>query len=220
MLQVGLADCKVSLCYVQPAVGRDLQDTFRRKRIFSATRHEMHDKYGIWDYNRGSRRSGRKENPMSKIPKPHEIYKHFKGSLYQILTVAEHTETGESLVVYQAMYGEAKIYARPLENFLEKLDREKYPSAEQTFRFELQEKAEGEQELNIDPMVLAFLDAGSYEERLQILGNLHNRITDDMITTMAVACDIEVPDGDLEERYLGLKSCLLTLERFECNRLR
>ena len=46
------------------------------------------------------------------------------------------------------------------------------------------------------------------------------RITDDMITTMAVACDIEVPDGDLEERYLGLKSCLLTLERFECNRLR
>ena len=157
---------------------------------------------------------------MSKIPKTHEIYKHFKGSLYQILAVAEHTETGESLVVYQAMYGESKIYARPLENFIEKLDREKYPSAEQTFRFELQEKAEGEQELNIDPMVLAFLDAGSYEERLQILGNLHNRITDDMITTMAVACDIEVPDGDLEERYLGLKSGLLTLERFECNRLR
>lgn len=190
------------------------------KEFSFVTRHEMHDKYGIWDYNRGSRRSGRKENPMSKIPKPHEIYKHFKGSLYQILAVAEHTETGESLVVYQAMYGESKIYARPLENFLEKLDREKYPSAEQTFRFELQEKAEGEQELNIDPMVLAFLDAGSYEERLQILGNLHNRITDDMITTMAVACDIEVPDGDLEERYLGLKSCLLTLERFECNRLR
>lgn len=156
---------------------------------------------------------------MSRIPKPQEIYKHFKGSLYQVLAVAEHTETGELLVVYQAMYGGRKIYARPLENFSEKLDKEKYPSAEQTFRFELQEEEE-KQEINIDPMVLAFLDADSYEDRLQILSNLHNRITDDMITTMAVACDIEVPDGDLEERYLGLKNCLSTLERFECNRLR
>lgn len=157
---------------------------------------------------------------MSPIPKPHEIYKHFKGNLYQVLAVAEHTETGEELVVYQAMYGERKVYARSLANFTEKLDREKYPSAEQTFRFELQEETKGEEELNIDPMVLAFLDADSYEDRLQILANLHNRITDDMITTMAVACDIEVPDGDLEERFQGLKSCLVTLERFECNRLR
>ncbi|MDE5680039.1 MAG: DUF1653 domain-containing protein [Lachnospiraceae bacterium] len=157
---------------------------------------------------------------MSRIPKPHEIYKHFKGNLYRVLAVAEHTETGEELVVYQAMYGGQEIYARPLSSFTEKLDREKYPSAEQTFRFELQEEPAEEQELNIDPMVLAFLDADSYEERLEILENLHNRITDDMITTMAVACDIEVADGDLEERFLGLKSCLITLERFECNRLR
>ena len=80
--------------------------------------------------------------------------------------------------------------------------------------------AEPTEELNIDPMVLAFLDATTYEERLQILASLHNRITDDMITTMAVACDIEVPDGELEERFYELRSCLITLERFECNRLR
>ena len=32
--------------------------------------------------------------------------------------------------------------------------------------------------------------------------------------------DVEINDGDLEERYEALKACLLTLERYECNRLR
>ena len=41
-----------------------------------------------------------------------------------------------------------------------------------------------------------------------------------MITTMAIACDIEVNDGETEERFEELKNCLLTMEKFECNRLR
>lgn len=181
---------------------------------------------------------------MSFIPKPHEIYKHFKGNLYQITAIAEHTETGEQLVIYQALYGDFKTYARPLSMFMERVDRDKYPEAEQEFRFELQgpdaerqrdraeeiwekkqEIAEEEQafqdgELSIDPLVLEFLDSDSYEQRLNILAGLHHRITDEMITTMAIACDIEINDGDIEERYEALKACLLTLERYECNRLR
>lgn len=220
---------------------------------------------------------------MSFIPKPHEIYKHFKGNLYQITAIAEHTETGEALVVYQAMYGDFKTYARPLSMFTERVDRAKYPDAGQEFRFELQgpdaarQRAESEVEPGLkgsmmpgaeaqsgkpgesarqraesgkpseaarqkadvwvpapkesggelteaeralDPMVLEFLDADSYEQRLNILAGLHHRITDEMITTMAIACDVEVDSGGTEERYEALKNCLMTLERYECQRIR
>lgn len=212
---------------------------------------------------------------MSFIPKPHEIYKHFKGNLYQVTAIAEHTETGEQLVIYQALYGDFKAYARPLAMFVSRVDREKYPDAEQEFRFQLQgpeaarqetesepeeisepeesfasrqpagresvsesrqsilekdmgaeegdsvrEGAADREEPALDPMLLEFLDSDSYEQKLNILAGLHHRITDEMLTTMAIACDIEINDGETEERYEALRACLLTLERYECNRLR
>lgn len=186
---------------------------------------------------------------MTFIPKPHEIYKHFKGNLYQIVTIAQHSETGEQLVIYQAMYGDFKTYARPLAMFTSEVDKVKYPEVQQRFRFELQgadadrqtretdsangaqtatqaaptvttQDAATAQEPALDPLVLEFLDADSYEQKLNILAGLHHRITDEMITTMAIACDIEVNDGETEERYEELKNCLLTMEKFECNRLR
>ena len=214
---------------------------------------------------------------MTFIPKPHEIYKHFKGNLYQIVTIAQHSETGEQLVIYQAMYGDFKIYARPLAMFTSEVDKVKYPEIQQRFRFELQgadadrqiretDEVNGGQtttqavptataqdtaiwtaqaatvqdaatvaaqataqpasvetqpeEPELDPLVLEFLDEDSYEQKLNILAGLHHRITDEMITTMAIACDIEVNDGETEERYEELKNCLLTMEKFECNRLR
>ena len=80
--------------------------------------------------------------------------------------------------------------------------------------------AESEEQLQIDPLVMEFLDADTYEQRLNILAALRHRITDEMINTMAVAVDLEIKDGEVEERYEELKSCLLTFEKYECNRLR
>ena len=67
------------------------------------------------------------------------IYKHFKGDYYLVEDVAIHSETEEKYVVYRQLYGTGKLYIRPMEMFLSKVDKEKYPDVKQEYRFELQE---------------------------------------------------------------------------------
>lgn len=67
---------------------------------------------------------------------PEELEREPEKYLYEIVGTAEHTETGERLMVYRPKYGERRLYARPLDMFLSPVDREKYPDAGQAHRFE------------------------------------------------------------------------------------
>lgn len=50
------------------------------------------------------------------------LYRHYKRKNYRVLQLATHSETEEKLVIYQALYGEMGIWARPLDMFLEMVE--------------------------------------------------------------------------------------------------
>lgn len=64
---------------------------------------------------------------------PQGIYRHYKGSLYQVLHTAQHSETEELLVVYRCLYGEYRVWVRPLAMFTETVEVD----GEQIARFKL-----------------------------------------------------------------------------------
>ena len=65
------------------------------------------------------------------------VYRHFKGNTYKVLNFAKHSETGEKMVIYKALYGDGEIWARPYDSFVERVDK-----PNQTYRFELIDDAE------------------------------------------------------------------------------
>ncbi|WP_292189367.1 DUF1653 domain-containing protein [Butyrivibrio sp.] len=207
-------------------------------------------------------------------PRPQELYRHFKGNLYQVVTIATHSETREEMVVYQALYGDYKVYVRPLDMFMSEVDRDKYPDVKQKYRFEkvtdtkaeasepvaskaqasecktsdskastpassldqqrnnfrkepykpsaVMEKSVDEeaQELNMDPLVIEFMDADLAADKNDILSKLRPTITNDMIDIMAMSLGVVVNEGDVYDRFNDLRTCLSTMEKFESTRLR
>lgn len=190
------------------------------------------------------------DTEIRRIPKSGELYRHFKDKLYQVVAVATHSETGEKLVIYQALYGDYGVYARPLEMFTSEVDHEKYPAVTQKYRFERVEKgslgavaqsneAEKESEEDeeqeeqirvsqmeqsltdgVNPKLMAFFDADTLEERYNILISMRDEVDDHLINSMAVALDVVIPEGEISDRYDQLKNCIRTKQRYETQRLR
>lgn len=159
------------------------------------------------------------------MPRASEFYMHFKGKLYQIVTVAIHTETEEPLVVYQAMYGTFKTYARPLAMFLSEVDHEKYPDVQQIYRFRKAELVdevtaqenecdETEETSDIEPL-LKFLDETDLHERLNILLQYRDQITETMLESMGMAMDCVLNGKTMEEKYYELDKVIRTKLQYE-----
>ena len=53
-----------------------------------------------------------------------KYYRHFKGGKYKVLAIGQDSETLAPVVVYQALYGEGKVWVRPYEMFFEKVQRD------------------------------------------------------------------------------------------------
>ena len=66
--------------------------------------------------------------------KPGDTVQHFKGGFYKIVTIGTNTETEEKMVVYQSLKDQ-RVWIRPYDMFISKVDREKYPNAYQPYRF-------------------------------------------------------------------------------------
>ena len=67
----------------------------------------------------------------------HGLYRHYKGNYYLLEDVIYHSETGEKMVAYRALYGDGRLWCRPYDMFFEELNVQKYPNAGQKWRFEL-----------------------------------------------------------------------------------
>ena len=66
------------------------------------------------------------------------IYRHYKGNLYELVEIANHSETLEKMVVYRALYGERALWVRPLQMW----DEEVLVQSEKVKRFTLVEEKE------------------------------------------------------------------------------
>ena len=75
---------------------------------------------------------------MSREVKVKGIYKHFKGDLYIVEDIALDSNTLEKIVVYRGLYEDSPLWTRPLDDFIEKVNKDKHPEVTQEYKFELQ----------------------------------------------------------------------------------
>lgn len=108
-------------------------------------------------------------------------------------------------------------------------DRDKADSAEAEATMQKSEPASGhemrelkhpEDEGEINPDLLAFLEAETTREKIEVLDRIQERITESILCAIEASMDISYEDENLEERVYYIKNYLRTRERYEGTRLR
>lgn len=214
-------------------------------------------------------------------PKPGDRYRHFKGKLYQVITLAQDAANDEMKVVYQALYGDFKVYVRDYTEFIGEIDHVKYPEAKGKYRFEYvggldtcikqiepertEQKASGMQEPEgqkasrplepewqktnaeqeseqqtetketeaemteikavpeeeqINPDLLAFLEAEENEIKIEVLYQIKNRIDERVMSAIEASLDISSSEGSMEDRIMFVRNTLAARVKYEGARLR
>lgn len=155
---------------------------------------------------------------------PGELFRHFKGGLYQIVTVATHSESGEKLVIYQALYGDYRCYARPIDMFTgynekgEKRFEIYNPTSDIS---NLQQESQDDKGYSGENAVLfMILDANTMKKKLALIKDNRDRLDAKMLGNLAAALDLVVESDDMEEQYNQIIQYLDTRSRYEIERLR
>jgi hypothetical protein len=174
---------------------------------------------------------------MERDLRPGDFYRHFKDKMYQILSVAIHSETREEMVVYQALYGTFKVYVRPYDMFVSEVDHEKYPDVKQKYRFE-KVNIEAVPVLEVSPELeelpgvlkeetrkanknlLAFLDARTYHEKLEVLFDRKDEFSPEELLAICEILEIGRVDSEPEEKYYAIKRHLELQNKYDGARLR
>lgn len=150
------------------------------------------------------------------------------------------------MVVYQALYGTFGMYARPLSMFISEVDHEKYPEVKQKYRFErveLKEEtagdtngenpalagteesvgealADGEETSVSSKNLLAFLDAKTYYEKLEVLKERREIFSEEELAAICESLDIGSGTGTREGMYRAADNYLEMQTKYDGARLR
>lgn len=179
---------------------------------------------------------------IRQTPREHEIYRDLQGTLYQVMTVAVHAGSSERMVVYRNLYEPSEIFTMLLSQFMNEMydcknpDNKQEPASEgKKEQEELtvaltaeeepacaeEEEAEAESaDAEINPLLLKFLDARTYKDKLDRLTGMRDKTDDEMLNAIAMSLDLELLSETPEEKFEEVKNCLMMMVKYECSRLR
>ena len=146
------------------------------------------------------------------IPVAGEFYRHFKGNIYQIKSIATDSETGKKIVVYQAMYPPFGMWVRSLEMFMSETDHQKYPECSQQFRFE---KVVFDSQGNVHGAENEKLPENAVIENVseKIIGDSVEDISDEELKKIIINGQLEkIPEGQISEDEISQRGFMMILD--------